>query len=229
MIVGLTQMGQLKAGTRIYWVNELASNIMKQLASARRAHRWCKEFPVIKSIHQSLPAVVPQPFNVPTFVDRSLELMQKVTLSFFLVIDHIGWLKQVKLLSGGRRAGSGTIQFGLKFFCASNALGAALQLKRCRDAQVNNDEGKQRKCLQTAMKHMFLVVQVAHLSRSYETHDALVGMLGMVTSGMDVLGQWPAQSPAKTDGVTKAATGTKSVQDRSSPDAHPAFQFTSQK
>mmetsp|Transcript_75939 Transcript_75939/g.146756 ORF Transcript_75939/g.146756 Transcript_75939/m.146756 type:complete len:247 (-) Transcript_75939:66-806(-) len=210
-IIGLTALGKLQAGNRLYQINELAGNVMKNLSTARRTHRWCKEFPVIKNIHQGLPAIIPQPFDAPTFVDRSLDMLQKVTLAFFLVIDHIGWLKQVKLLSGGRRAGTGTIQFGLKFFCASNALGAVLHLKRWRDAQVSNDEGKQWKCLETMMKHMFLVIQTAHLSRSYETHDVLVGLCGIVTSGMDLKGQWPAQSPAKADKVKEATSGTKPV------------------
>jgi len=189
-------MGRPSAGSRLYALNELATNIMKQLAGARRTHRWCKEFPVIQNIVQSIQSVprsMPQNLNAWDVIERSLEILQKTTLATFLVIDHIGWLKQVKILSGGKRAGTGTIQLGLKFFCASNLLGMLFQLKKLKDAQSeeNDNCGNRKKIVENATKHTFLVIQTAHLSRTYETHDALVGLLGMVTSAMDVLTQWP--------------------------------------
>jgi len=198
LLVGLTQMAQLKAGTRLYSVNQMAGNVMKQLASARRAHRWCKEFPVIQAILQSLPTKIPAELSMSfgEVAERGLELLQKVTLATFMIIDHIGWLKQVQLLRGGKRAGTGTIQLGLKFFCASNLLGLIFQLKKMEDARQKDEGGKQRKCAENALKHAMLVVQTAHLSRTYETHDALVGLLGMITSAMDVLGQWPERKVA---------------------------------
>mmetsp|Transcript_42880 Transcript_42880/g.133894 ORF Transcript_42880/g.133894 Transcript_42880/m.133894 type:complete len:261 (-) Transcript_42880:86-868(-) len=197
MIVGLTQMGHLQAGTRIYWVNELAGNIMKQLASARRAHRWCKEFPVIQSIVQSLPGEIPDRSSLSfrEVADGALELAQRVTLASFMLIDHVGWLKQVKLLSGGERAGTGTIQLGLKFFGASNFLSVLVQLRKLRDAR-RTEEGtagaqKQQFLAKNAFKHGLLVIQCAHLSRTYETHDAFVGFIGVISSVMDMLTQWP--------------------------------------
>jgi len=193
-IFGLTQMGNMKAGSRLYWINEMAGNIMKQLASTRRAHRFCKEVPVIQAILQSLPAKVPAKLDISfeVLVERGLDLLQKVTLATFMIIDHIGWLKQMKVLRGGKRAGTGTIQLGLAWFCLSNCLGMLIQAKKLRD--VWGEEGKQNKRKTTAenmMKHGFLVVQTAHLSRVYESNDALVGILGMITSTMDVLAQWP--------------------------------------
>lgn len=177
---------------------------MKQLAGARRTHRWCKEIPVIQNIIQNFPISISisRPLAIPDLTDRALELMQKVTLATFLIIDHVGWLKQVKLLRGGKRAGTGTIQLGLTFFCASNLFGMLYQVKKLHDARAEKENTTQQKCIENALKHAMLVVQTAHLSRTYETHDALVGFLGMITSGMDVLAQWPAkakQVPAKLD------------------------------
>lgn len=194
--IGLANMKGLKKGTKLYELNDQATNIMKQLAGARRTHRWCKEFPVIKSIFQTLPRQICMPMDWGAFADRALDLLQKTTLATFLVIDHVGWLKSVKVLSGGKRAGTGTIQLGLKFFCASNFVGAVVQLKKAREASAKAKEGdgklgEQSKCMQNAFKHALLVLQTAHLSRMRETHDALVGVAGMISSAMDVLAQWP--------------------------------------
>jgi hypothetical protein len=201
-ILGLIAMKRPNAGTRLFLLQEYAGNVMKQLAGARRTHRWCKEIPVIQNIIQSVPVSISRPLAIPDLTDRVLELMQKVTLSTFLIIDHVGWLKQVKLLRGGKRAGTGTIQLGLTFFCASNLLGMLYQLKKLHDARAEKGNSKQQKCTENALKHAMLVVQTAHLSRTYETHDALVGFLGMITSGMDVLAQLPVkakQVPAKSE------------------------------
>merc|ERR1712039_710899 len=47
------------------------------------------------------------------------------------------------------------------------------------------------KLVETWFKHTLLVFQCLHLSRTYETHDAFVGVLGMITSAIDVRTQWP--------------------------------------
>jgi hypothetical protein len=221
--IGFAGMTALKKGTRLYELNEQAANIMKQLAGARRTHRWCKEFPVIKSIIQGgIPAQISAPTNLSAFLEKSMDLLQKCTLATFLVIDHVGWLKQVKVLSGGKRAGTGTIQLGLKFFCASNLLGALMQLKKAGDAQAQakdaKDDGKAAnkecaKCTQNAFKHALLVLQTAHLSRLRESHDALVGVAGMVTSAMDVLAQWPERKAQEAKGEAKALADLKAGPD----------------
>ncbi|CAE7721108.1 Pex11 [Symbiodinium necroappetens] len=110
-IVGSAAYLQPTAGTLLAKLEGNARTVMVQLASARRTHRWCKEFPVI----QSLPAC----FKIDDPVDRLFELLQKASLAAFLMIDHIGMLKQWKILSGGKRAGTGTIQLGLK--CGSES------------------------------------------------------------------------------------------------------------
>eukprot|EP00928_Gymnodinium_smaydae_P035464 TRINITY_DN24958_c0_g1_i1.p1 TRINITY_DN24958_c0_g1~~TRINITY_DN24958_c0_g1_i1.p1 ORF type:complete len:267 (-),score=59.12 TRINITY_DN24958_c0_g1_i1:61-756(-) len=195
-IVGMCGTQPLKAGTQLHQLNELAGNVMKQLAGARRTHRWCKEFPVIQAILQSLPTIVPQQLSAPVLFDKMMDLVQKVTLATFLCIDHVGWLKQMKILSGGKRAGTGTIQLGLKFFCVSNFIGMVVNAKKYLETEAGD---KRKKAAENAIKHGFLVVQTAHLSRAYESHDALVGFLGMITSGMDVMAQWPEEkkAPAK--------------------------------
>lgn len=193
-LVGFVGMAAPKAGTTLSKVETHARTAMVQLAGARRTHRWCKEFPVIQSIPKSLSIKDP--------IDRALDLMQKVSLATFMIIDHIGHMKQWKILSGGKRSGAGTIQLGLKFFCLSNFVGALVQAKKflMLNASQEDKSKDKSKCLETAAKHLLLVLQTAHLSLMYQTHDALVGVAGIITSSMDVKAQWPAKpaaAPAK--------------------------------
>jgi len=216
-IIGCAGMATIKKGTFLFKLNEQATNIMKQLAGARRTHRWCKEFPVIKSIVTTFPRQLCAPVDWDAALERGLDLLQKCSLATFLMIDHVGWLKQVKVLGGGKRAGTGTIQLGLKFFCLSNFIGALFQLKKMRDAAAKARESgesgsceQSKKCAQNAFKHALLVLQTAHLSRLRETHDALVGAAGVVTSAMDVMAQWPEKkAPAKPIADAKLSADAK--------------------
>lgn len=185
LILGLT------SGTQsciLMKLNERAKSIMIALAAARRVHRWGKEFPVVQSISTAL--------KTPDVVDRVLEVTQKVTLATFMMVDHVGWLKQLKVISHGKRAGSGTIQLGLSYFCYSNICSTLIQLKRLyqleRCSPKHNDDNR-HSLYQNIMKHAFLVVQMAHLSRLYETSDATVGFLGVFTSFQDMMAQWPRE------------------------------------
>lgn len=219
-LVGFITAARPVKGSQLYELNEQAGNVMKNLAMARRTHRWCKEFPVIQGILQGLPTIIPKQLTISSISDKALDLLQKVTLATFLVIDHIGWLKQMKILKGGRRAGTGTIQLGLTFFCASNFLGMLLQGKKALDLGDAPDKKTQRrKCFENAMKHAFLVVQTAHLSRSYETHDGLVGILGMVTSAMDVFAQWPTKALPAPKVAPKDADDKETQRQKVIPDA----------
>merc|ERR1712032_136401 len=148
---------------------------------------WCKEFPVVQSIPKSLAIADP--------IDRVLDLFQKISLATFMMIDHVGHMKQWKILPGGKRSGSGTIQLGLKFFCFSNFIGALVQLKKLFKLNMSQDDKtiEKKKCMETVFKHLLLVLQTAHLSLLYQTHDAIVGVAGMITSSMDFLAQWPAK------------------------------------
>eukprot|EP00440_Ansanella_granifera_P056598 gb/GFBE01061346.1/.p1 GENE.gb/GFBE01061346.1/~~gb/GFBE01061346.1/.p1 ORF type:complete len:243 (+),score=55.28 gb/GFBE01061346.1/:1-729(+) len=198
-IVGSVAYLHPTAGSLLAKLEGHARTVMVQLASARRTHRWCKEFPVIQSI--------PKCLDIKDPIDRLLELLQKVSLATFMITDHIGLLKQWKILSGGKRSGTGTIQLGLKFFCFSNAVAVLYQLKKIKDIGQQEEKVEQRrKCYETAVKHALLVLQTAHLSLLYQTHDAIVGVAGIITSSMDIIGQLPAKPPQKVHPDAKAAT-----------------------
>jgi len=197
-IVGFSSMAAPKAGSTLNTVETHARTAMTQLAGARRTHRWCKEFPVIQSIPKCLTIVDP--------IDRVLDLFQKTSLATFMMIDHVGHMKQWKILRGGKRSGAGTIQLGLKFFCFSNFIGFLVQAKKLLALSLSEDNKskEKKKCMETAFKHLLIVLQTAHLSRMRETHDALVGMAGMISSSMDVLTQWPAKKVTNPEPDAKA-------------------------
>jgi len=189
-IVGSAAYLQPTAGTTLARLEGHARTVMVQLASARRTHRWCKEFPVIQGL--------PQCFKIADPVDRLFDLLQKASLAAFLMIDHIGMLKQWKILSGGKRAGTGTIQLGLKIFTFCNVVGVMYQLKKIRDIGLEEEKRDQlAKCWEAAVKHALIVVQTAHLSLLYPTHDLIVGVCGMFSSSIDVCAQLPAKPAAK--------------------------------
>mmetsp|Transcript_13350 Transcript_13350/g.30447 ORF Transcript_13350/g.30447 Transcript_13350/m.30447 type:complete len:225 (-) Transcript_13350:84-758(-) len=187
-IVGITALGEPQAGTMLLRINERSRNVMSNLATARRAHRWWKEIPVLQAIPKSLELKDP--------LDRCFEVLQKLSTATFMVIDHIGWLKQVKIMAGGKRSGVGTIQLGLKFFCFANFVATLYQAKKALQL-AKEKQAERRKCLENVVKHSFLVVQTAHLSQLYLSHDFLVGVLGMITSTQDLLPQWPEKKPVK--------------------------------
>merc|ERR1712039_1038672 len=87
------------------------------------------------------------------------------------MIDHVGHMKQWKILRGGKRSGAGTIQLGLKFFCLSNFIGALVQAKKLLALNLSeeNKTKEKNKCAETVVKHLLLVLQTAHLSRLRET------------------------------------------------------------
>merc|ERR1712107_405783 len=43
------------------------------------------------------------------------------------------------------------------------------------------------------VRNSLLAIQVAHLSRWWETSDVLVGLMGVITSIMDIAPVWPKQ------------------------------------
>mmetsp|Transcript_70285 Transcript_70285/g.197049 ORF Transcript_70285/g.197049 Transcript_70285/m.197049 type:complete len:243 (+) Transcript_70285:94-822(+) len=206
-LLGCTSLASPVAGSRLFKLEEHARTAMMQLTSARRTHRWFKEVPVIQSIPNSWAMTDP--------VDRFLDVLTKVLLATFFVIDHVGHLKQWKLLPGGKRAGTGTIQLGLKCFCVSNMFGLLYQTKKFLTLAHKEEKSKDEiTCLKLATKHVLLIIQTAHMSMLFKTHDTLVGVAGMITSAMDVQGQLPPLPPAKAVAPKPAAAADADGKER---------------
>lgn len=192
LLVGSAAYLQPTAGTLLARLEGHARTVMVQLASARRTHRWMKELPVIQNL--------PQSFKIADPVELVLDVLQKASLICFLITDHIGMLKQWKILSGGKRAGTGTIQLGLKIFTFCNFMGVLYQLKKIRDIGLKEEKRDQlAKSWEAAVKHALLMIQTSHLSLLYQTHDAFVGVCGIITSSIDCYAQIPFKPKAVAD------------------------------
>lgn len=180
-IVGFVARSNPAKGSALAELGEVASNLMKKLADARRTHRFCKEIAPIQAI--------PKALKISNPVDMVLEVSSKVTLATFMIIDHIAWLKQINLIKSGRKAPE-TIQLGLKVFMVSNMLSTIINAKKL--AALNDDQKDSKDAAQKAVvKHALLSLQCAHTSKFQETDDFLVGIAGVITSIMDTIPQWP--------------------------------------
>merc|ERR1712070_1318371 len=122
-------------------------------------------------------------------LDMILELVAKCTTIAYLVNDHLAWLKQMKIITSGKEAAD-VIKRAMTFFMVANATSTVIQLKKLSSEK---DEAKKGPIRTTALKHGLLVIQCAHLSTVYETHNALVGTAGVISSFIDVKAQWPDQ------------------------------------
>ncbi|CAJ1401038.1 unnamed protein product [Effrenium voratum] len=110
------------------------------------------------------------------------------------------WLKQWKILSGGKRAGAGTIQLGLKLFTFCNFIGVLYQLKKIREIGLEEQKRDQLgKSWEAMLKHALIMIQTAHLSLLFQTHDALVGACGIITSSIDCYAQVPFKPKAQAN------------------------------
>jgi len=201
IIIGLLGHAAPVSGTRLARVEELCRLIWANLSSARRTQRWCKELPVLQSIPQTLALEDP--------VDRALELIQKVSLAAFYIIDHIGGLKQWKVLPGGKRAGMGTIIVGLKVLLVYCAAAVAAQAKKlCSKCATREDRAK---CAEATLKAVLLGIVCAHLSSVREMHDVVCGIAGVGYGSLELKGHWtsivPAPVPPKAPKVVDAAIG----------------------
>lgn len=183
-ITGLALVMQPEKGSAFKEIADKAPEVMKNLAMARRTHRWCKEFPVIQSIPKSL--------EIPGTLDRILDLVQKVSLASFMIIDHIGWLKQVKVYNGGKRTAAETIQLGLKCLFVSNSIAAIVGMQKLSKTSNDEKDAKKRADLKKGIfRSLLCVIQNLHTSKLFEFHDLPVGLCGVASSYIDTMKVWP--------------------------------------
>lgn len=64
-------------------------------------------------------------------------------------------------------------------------------------SQINEMHLKRADALRSALKSILLVIQQAHQSQLFVTHDALTGILGVITSAMDMVKLWPTKTSVK--------------------------------
>lgn len=182
MIVGMVELSGAPKGSALMELKDRAGDVQKTLGGARRTHRWGKEIPLIQGLPKSMELLKTSP------VDWFLEMVQKINQLGYLLCDHLAWLKQQKIVTSGASAAD-TIKRGMAFFLVCNGTAAIINFKKYNKEK---DEGKKSTALTATFKHLLICIQCAHNSAIYETHNALVGFTGVLSSLIDTRTQWPA-------------------------------------
>lgn len=195
-----------------------ARKLLAAVTSARRTYRIGRELPILLSFSSAMAQ--------PKLMDTALDLSKKATLVMYFLTDHLGWLKQV--LRDAKSA-AGTIQRGLTWLAISSFVSAICGVRHlCVAPDVPNQASadvrsdlqpqKRREVFVLIFRDCLLAFQALHLARIFEGGDSLVGILGMVTSIIDIARVWPVQRCPKQE---QAATAVK--QDESQQCAESEF------
>lgn len=183
MLSGIADLQGAQKGSALAEWGAIGAEVQKTLGGARRTHRWGKEIPLIKSLPKTLDLVN------RNLLDFFLEVVQKLNQLGYLMFDRLAWLKQQKIITGGKSAAE-TVKTAMSFFMVCNGAATLIQLKKyCNE----KDESKKGAALKAAFKHLLLTYQCAHNSTIFVSHNAYVGAAGVISSIIDVQAQWPAQ------------------------------------
>jgi hypothetical protein len=137
----------------------------------------------------------------------------KLSLIAFFFTDHYLWLLKAKIVKSGQ-AGD-TLKTAMKFFLITHTLNFALQMKKLKEMMDSAgtpkySEDKKNALIQQCVKSLLLMVQAAHISGVFETSNTLVGLAGVISSGMDCKQMWEAEAASLSG--PPASTGTKKLQ-----------------
>ncbi|CAE7824965.1 ACTA [Symbiodinium sp. CCMP2456] len=218
-VVGLT--AQASSRTFLRAVHGDARKLLAAVTSARRTYRIGRELPILLSFSSAMAQ--------PKLMDIALDLSKKATLVMYFLTDHLGWLKQV--LRDAKSAAS-TIQRGLAWLAISSFVSAISGVRHLcaapdvpsQDRQARTDgrsdlqPQKRREAFVLIFRDCLLAFQALHLARILEGGDSLVGILGMVTSIIDIARVWPVQRCPKQE-----ETATAVMQDESQQCAESEF------
>mmetsp|Transcript_133162 Transcript_133162/g.188145 ORF Transcript_133162/g.188145 Transcript_133162/m.188145 type:complete len:285 (+) Transcript_133162:43-897(+) len=190
-VVGLT--AQASSRTFLRAVHGDARKLLSAVTSARRTYRIGRELPILLSFSSAIAQ--------PKLMDAALDFSKKATLVMYFLTDHLGWLKQV--LRDAKSAAS-TIQRGLAWLAISSFVSAICGVRRLcvapdvpsqarADIRSDLQPQKRTEVFVLIFRDCLLAFQALHLARILEVGDSLVGILGMVTSTIDIARVWPVQ------------------------------------
>ena len=142
---------------------------------------------------------MPKDFNEPDPVNLGLTVCSKASLIAFFLTDHYLWLQKAKIVKSGEP--SSTLKTAMKFFLITHTLNFTLQMKKLKElldaaGTPKYSEEKKNLLIQQCVKSLLMVVQAAHISGVFETNNMLVGLAGVVSSGMDCKQMWDAEVAA---------------------------------
>jgi hypothetical protein len=132
-------------------------------------------------------------------VNLGLTVCSKVSLLAFFLTDHYLWFQKAKIIRTGQA--SDTLKTAMKFFLITHTLNFALQMKKLKEmldaaGTPKYNEEKKNQLIQQCVKSLLLMVQAAHISGVFETNNTLVGLAGVISSGMDCKQMWEAEALA---------------------------------
>ena len=158
------------------------------LGDSRRTFRFFKELAVAPTIPKDLTETDP--------VNLALTVSSKLSLLSFFFIDHYLWLQKAKIVKSAKP--TDTLKMAMKFFLLTHTMNLALQLKKLKEmldsaGTSKFNEEKKNLLIQQCVKSLLLMVQAAHISGVFETSNTLVGLAGVISSGMDCKQMWDAE------------------------------------
>ncbi len=129
-------------------------------------------------------------------MNLALTLSSKLSLLSFFFVDHYLWLQKAKIVTSGKA--TDTLKTAMKFFLLTHTLNLALQIKKLKEmfesaGTPKFSEEKKNALIQQCVKSLLLMVQAAHISGVFETSNTLVGLAGVITSGMDCKQMWDTE------------------------------------
>ena len=94
-----------------------------------------------------------------------------------------------------------TLKTAMKFFLLTHTINFTLQVKKLKEmldsmGTLKYNEEKKNQLIQQCVKSLLLMVQAAHISGVFETSNTLVGLAGVISSGMDCKQMWDAEALA---------------------------------
>ncbi len=132
-------------------------------------------------------------------VNLGITLVSKMSLVMFFLVDHYLWLQKAKLVKTG--SPSDTLKKAMKFFLITHSLNFALQMKKLKEMMAaagtaKFSEEKKNALIAQCVKSLLMMIQAGHLSGVFETSNTLIGLAGVITSGMDCKQIWDTEAAA---------------------------------
>lgn len=129
-------------------------------------------------------------------INLGMTVCSKASLVMFFLVDHYLWLQKAKLVKTG--SPGETLKKAMKFFLITHTLNFALQLKKLKEMMdcvgtPKYSEEKKNALITQCVKSLLMMMQAGHLSGVFETSNTLVGLAGVITSGLDCKQMWDAE------------------------------------
>lgn len=189
--------GFLAHQSKDFWLQQYLPAIAETqttLAWARRTNRWGKEMPHIPTLGKALAS------------GDWLQAVQSSVLITFLVQDHIYFLLKVGILKFQQYKAIEWHRRNLRFITLSHVLNFSLnvrEISRIRAKQEKQDPSVSGspEALEKAdqmiraeklmmFRYVLTFIQMVHVSGVKQFDDWYIGIMGMISSGIDASKQW---------------------------------------